>query len=54
MPAVSKAQFRMMQAAAHSRPGKAKKSPVSREVAQKFLGDGSADYAKLPERTKPK
>lgn len=53
MPFKSKAQQRLMFAAANSRPGKAKRLSVSRETARKFVRDSAGiDISKLPERVK--
>ena len=50
MPPRSKAQARMMNAAAHN-PAFAKKVGVSKGVAKEFSAEGAA-YKRLPERKK--
>lgn len=53
MPAKSKAQFRLMQAAAHS-PKFAKKTGISSGVAREYTrsNEGKKSYQRLPERLK--
>ena len=50
MPAVSKKQFRFLQAAAHN-PGFAKKAKIKPDVAEEFVSNniGSKSYKDLPE-----
>lgn len=52
MPAKSKAQFRLMQAAAHN-PEIAKKTGISKEVAQDYIkATPKGRFKKLKERLK--
>lgn len=51
MPAVSKAQARLMQAAAHSKSF-AKKVGIPMATAKEFMGKQKTPYAKLPARKK--
>ena len=52
MPAKSKAQARMMNAAEHN-PKFAREVGISKQVATEFAASGK-QYSKLPERTKKK
>jgi hypothetical protein len=51
MPAVSKAQARLMQAAAHSKSF-AKKIGIPMSTAKEFMSKQKTPYAKLPSRKK--
>ncbi len=51
MPAVSKAQARLMQAAAHSK-GFAKKVGIPIATAKEFMSKQKTPYSKLPAKKK--
>lgn len=55
MPAKSKAQFRLMQAAAHN-PKVREKIGMSQDKAEEFVSSnkGKKDYSRLPEKKSPK
>lgn len=56
MPAVSKKQFRFMQALAHGAKLRKQPEELSKEKAKEYVSSnkGEKAYSKLPEESKPK